>query len=139
MRCAASSGLNSRVSITRSASSGSSSVSRLLLIGGGFYYGYDGESNEANRYIQITLSSGGIATKYEPNVAMSPTEESAAARGTAAVIASRSTTSASLSPTDSSPEKYDLHSKGDRRKSRELLKGAAKRSKRFFFGKKKSF
>lgn len=94
-------------------------------------YSYGGEDDEANRYIQISLSSGGIATKYEPNVAMSRSEDSDDPRNS---LEESSPSMTSVSPTYSSPEKYNLQTKGDRRKSRELLKGAAKR---FFFGKKK--
>ena len=78
-----------------------------------------------NRYIQITLSSGGITEKFEPNVAMSPTVESSAPEGISI-----------LSPTDISIDRFSDSGPGsrrDKRKGIDPLKGA----KNFFFGKNK--
>ena len=78
-----------------------------------------------NRYIQITLSSGGIAEKSEPNIAMSPTLESSDSEGMSMI-----------SSVDSLSDERQYDSRNDKRKSRKALKGA----KNFFFGqiKKKS-
>jgi hypothetical protein len=78
-----------------------------------------------NRYIQITLSSGGIAEKSEPNINMSPTLESSDSEGMSMI-----------SPGDSLSDERKYDSRNDKRKSRKALKGA----KNFFFGqiKKKS-
>ena len=78
-----------------------------------------------NRYIQITLSSGGIAEKSEPNIAMSPTLESSDSEGMS-----------TISSVDSLSDERQYDSRNDKRKSRKALKGA----KNFFFGqiKKKS-
>jgi hypothetical protein len=75
-----------------------------------------------NRYIQISLSSGGIAEKYEPNIVVSPTTEST----------DDSEGLLSESPAGSSVDNYEIRG-SRRRKSREPFRGA----KRFFFGKKK--
>jgi hypothetical protein len=77
---------------------------------GDFYYGH-------RRFIQITLSSGGITEKFEPAVAMSPTEESSVSDGTSMAY-----------PTDSSVDPMS-----DSRRDRRMVKGA----KKFFFGKNK--
>ncbi|KAG7355503.1 hypothetical protein IV203_000189 [Nitzschia inconspicua] len=101
--------------------------------------GFEDDGQNENRYIQITLSSGGITEKFQPNIVVSPTADSTC-----------DTTNENLegqnpdcgryswshpqhfspgSPTGSSPERYH-----DRpRNSRETFRGA----KNFFFGGKK--
>jgi len=73
------------------------------------------------RFLQITLSSGGITEKYEPAVAMSPTEESFISDGTSMAYV-----------TDSSVDPMS-DSRRDRRIGLVPLMGA----KKFFFGKNK--
>jgi hypothetical protein len=92
-----------------------------------------GDSDGDNRYLQITLSSGGITEKYEPNIVLSPTVESTddSLEGQPQRRGGRLIDLAS--PTESSPEKYYFPN-DDRRRSLEAFKGA----KRFFFGGKKS-
>jgi hypothetical protein len=81
------------------------------------------QSSSDNRYIQISLSSGGVAEKYEPNIVVSPTAEST--DGSEDLL--------TLSPSESPAGEYEKReSRG--KKSREPFKGA----KRFFFGKKKA-
>jgi len=74
-----------------------------------------------SRYIQITLSSGGITEKLEPNIMMSTTAESTASEGFSDV-----------SPAETSVGRRS-EARRDKRKGRVPLKGA----KKFFFGKNK--
>jgi hypothetical protein len=93
------------------------------------YYSYEGADDyddDENRYIQISLSSGGIATKFVPNVTFGGTENS---DDMDARYHNDCQSTGSVSSTDS-PVKIQIQN--DRRKSGDLLKGAAKR---FFFGK----
>jgi hypothetical protein len=78
-----------------------------------------------SRYIQITLSSGGITEKFEPAVVLTPTEESTMSDETLMVEYPREFLS------DSSPEETS----DSRRERRQVMpfKGA----KKFFFGKNK--
>jgi len=75
------------------------------------------DSNGDNTYIQITLSSGGIAEKSEPNIVMSPSLEQFNL----------------ISSVDSALDESPCNSKNDERRTRKALKGA----KKFFFSKSK--
>jgi hypothetical protein len=92
-----------------------------------------GEAGGDNRYLQITLSSGGIAEKYDPNIVLSPTAESTDESMEGKSQWRHNQMMDFTPPTESLPEKYYFQN-DDRRRSLEALKGA----KRFFFGGKKS-
>jgi hypothetical protein len=106
-----------------------------------YEYDDDRSSTNENRYIQISLSSGAIAEKSEPNVVVSPTAGSV--EDTTQVVGDGTGKTAvryswnnsyhlpMASPTDEfSPAMYH---DSQRRISRETFKGA----KKFFFGGKK--
>lgn len=104
-----------------------------------YSYGADGHSQSENHFLQITLSSGGIAEKYEPNIVMSPTDVSIEGMGAMNLggheVVNRASWSHNhpvplLSPTGSSPERYH----DGQSRSRDAFRGA----KHFFFRKKSS-
>ncbi|KAG7361790.1 hypothetical protein IV203_036891 [Nitzschia inconspicua] len=101
--------------------------------------GFEDVGQSENRYIQITLSSGGITEKFQPNIVVSPTADSMWDATNENLEGqnpdcgryswSHPQHFSPGSPTGSSPERYH-----DRpRNSRETFRGA----KNFFFGGKK--